>query len=499
MSEEKTVAPKGDDTLYDVIVIGAGVVGPCIARCMAREGRKVLIAEREWTKPNRIVGELMQPAGLKALRQLGMIKAVNGIEAIEVDGYYISYDKDDVTITYPEKSVESKLDTTPVPGAIVTGDEDKLGTDSTIDAAKWADCPHVKGVAFHHGDFLMNLRKLCLSEPNVTKLDGNVTDLVKDDQGRVCGITVADKGSYKGRLVICCDGIYSKFRKELDENNTPTVGSYFIGMDLVDAKLPSPNHGHVLLNQQFAPVLLYQISLHHSRILCAYRSATLPKKAEVIEYLKTAVLPNLPESLHASFETALSKDNDVYRAMPNQYLTAIINDTPGFACIGDSLNMRHPLTGGGMTVGLNDAVLFLKMMADVKNEDLGNEDIVLEKLLDFHAERKKLTVVINTLSLALYTLFAADDKYLRILQNGAFQYFKRGGLCVDEPISLLSGIMPSVLTLVINFFAVAFYACLVNIKEHGLAGFPVALYENVIVLWVASQVLLPILFKEILT
>lgn len=498
MAAEKEQKPSSSD-LYDVIVIGAGCIGPCIATCMARQGRKVLIAEREWSRPNRIVGELMQPAGLKALRQLGMIKAINNINAIECDGYYIEYNGDEVTIEYPSKNVESALDTTPVPKAIKNGNEDKLGSDSTINAKKWEECPHVKGASFHNGDFLMNLREICCAEPNVTKLDGNVTGLIKDDRGRVCGIKVAGKGEFKGRLTVCCDGIYSKFRKELEEDYVPTIGSYFVGMELEDAELPSPHHGHVLLGKH-APILLYQTDPHHSRMLCAYRSTTLPKHDEVINYLRKEVLPHLPRSLQSSFEKALGrKDQDIYKAMPNQYLTARLNDVAGFACVGDSLNMRHPLTGGGMTVGLNDAVMFCKILSDLTNEQLGHEEIVLERMIDFHDERKHLDVVINTLSIALYTLFAADSKYLTILQQGVFAYFLRGGSCVDQPIGLLSGLIPSIWTLFVNFFAVAFYACRLNFAEHGIFGFPVAVYENIQVLITAAFVLLPLLMHEILS
>ena len=41
---------------YDAIIIGAGVIGPTIATAFARQGRKVLIVERDWSKPDRIVG-----------------------------------------------------------------------------------------------------------------------------------------------------------------------------------------------------------------------------------------------------------------------------------------------------------------------------------------------------------------------------------------------------------------------------------------------------------
>ncbi|GMG19020.1 unnamed protein product [Ambrosiozyma monospora] len=233
---------------YDYIVIGAGVIGPCVATALARQGKRVLIAEREWTKPNRIVGELMQPAGLKALRQLGMIKAISNIEAVHVDGYYLSYHGEAIDIPYPDKSFLKRIDTTPVPGAIQRGDEDKLVSDSTLDIQEWDASPTTKGVAFHHGEFLMNLRAICLAEKNVTKLEGNVTGLVKDEFGKVLGIKVANKGEYKAKITINCDGIFSKFRKELGDDYVTKVGSYFIGLDLVDANLPSPNHGHVILD-----------------------------------------------------------------------------------------------------------------------------------------------------------------------------------------------------------------------------------------------------------
>lgn len=483
---------------YDAIVIGAGVIGPCLAKCLAGQGRKVLIVEREWTKPNRIVGELMQPSGLLALKRLGMAKSINNIEAIHIDGYYISYYGDSITIPYPEKSVLTKLKTNPVPGAIETGDEDKIATDSTLNMTEWEKSETVKGVALHHGDFLMNLRDLCLKEKNVTKLEGNVTRIVQTGD-RVTGIEVADKGIYNASLVFSCDGIYSKFRKQLAEDYVPTIGSYFIGMDLVDADLPQKYHGHVILGEH-APVLIYQISPHHSRILCAYRSASLPKRPEVLEYLSKKILPNLPESVKPAFKKAYEQSVDgtnIYKAMPNQYLSARLNDIPGFICVGDSLNMRHPLTGGGMTVGLNDCALMCELLAELSNEQLKDHSAVFDIMARFHDERKGLDVVINTLSIALYTLFAADSPALSLLQRGCFHYFLRGGDCVSGPIGLLSGLIPRASVLFNHFFSVAFYACWINIKEKGVFGFPIALVQNLHALITACFVLLPLLFKEL--
>jgi squalene monooxygenase len=57
---------------YDIIVVGAGVVGCAAARAFGNDGRKVLLVERDMNQPDRIVGELLQPGGVNALRKLGM-------------------------------------------------------------------------------------------------------------------------------------------------------------------------------------------------------------------------------------------------------------------------------------------------------------------------------------------------------------------------------------------------------------------------------------------
>jgi squalene monooxygenase len=57
---------------YDMIIVGAGVVGCAAAKAFGEDGRKVLLLERDLSEPDRIVGELMQPGGMHALKELGM-------------------------------------------------------------------------------------------------------------------------------------------------------------------------------------------------------------------------------------------------------------------------------------------------------------------------------------------------------------------------------------------------------------------------------------------
>ena len=63
------------DSFHDsteVVVVGAGVLGSAIAAVLSRDGRKVTLIERDTSEPDRIVGELLQPGGYRALKKLGL-------------------------------------------------------------------------------------------------------------------------------------------------------------------------------------------------------------------------------------------------------------------------------------------------------------------------------------------------------------------------------------------------------------------------------------------
>lgn len=492
------------DIPFDVIVIGAGVVGPCIATALARQGRKVMIVERDWSIPDRIVGELMQPAGLKGLKELGMIHAVNNIDAIAVKGYHIEFNSNTIQIPYLLKQDANKTNAVkPVPNCVYE-DNDKLLQDETINIKDFDEDERIRGCAFRHGQFLNNLRSIVRDEPNITAVEGTAIKIIRDEDNNdiIRGVRVKEREGtfeYNAKLTISCDGIYSKFRKETHPDNTPSVESYFVGLELIDAKLPSPNHGHVFLGDH-APVLVYQISPHETRMLCAYSSPKPPSSSsnEFYDYLVTKVLPILPKETQPSFKKALRTRK--FRAMPNQYLPAKKQGKKnlGLIMLGDSLNMRHPLTGGGMTVGINDAALLAKLLHPKQIENLDDYKTLAKKLSQFHVKRKNLDAVINTLSIALYALFAADKTSLKILQKGCFKYFQLGGDCVSGPSGLLSGMLPFPMLLLNHFASVAFYSIYCNFAERGLLGFPIALYEAFDTIITAAIIFGPYLWKELI-
>lgn len=56
----------------EVIIVGAGVLGSAMAAVLARDGRRVTVVERDMKEPDRIVGELLQPGGYRALKELNL-------------------------------------------------------------------------------------------------------------------------------------------------------------------------------------------------------------------------------------------------------------------------------------------------------------------------------------------------------------------------------------------------------------------------------------------
>ena len=249
-----------------------------------------------------------------------------------------------------------------------------------------------------------------MSEPNLSVIESTVTDVIKCAYtGHILGVNALTNGEqdvYFGQLTVLADGYASKFRKEYISR--PVVSkSKFWGLELIDAVLPQPLHGHVILGDG-APVLLYQIGTHETRALVdipEHLASASPKNGGVKAHLRNIVLPSLPESVKPSFSKAL--DEGKLRSMPNSFLSPSINRVPGMVMLGDAMNMRHPLTGGGMTVAFNDVVLLKDLLSPELVPDLGDTTLVLKQMERFHWRRKNLTSVINILAQALYSLFAA--------------------------------------------------------------------------------------------
>ncbi|KAL8926167.1 MAG: hypothetical protein Q9208_003070 [Pyrenodesmia sp. 3 TL-2023] len=490
-----TTLRRQDHHESDVVVVGAGILGTSLAITLARQGRSVILLEKSLKEPDRIVGELLQPGGVQALEKLGLRDCLEGIDAIRVKGYEVIYYGTGVEIPYPANAAGDDVPQSWGEGAF---DSEKVNPRDP------AELSRPEGRSFHHGRFIQQLRSAAMREENISFIEATVSDTIRNGwTGQVLGVEAeypktGEKDVFFGQLTVLADGYASRFRKEFIIH-APVSKSKFYGLELIDADLLRSMHGHVVLGEG-APVLLYQIGTHETRALIDVPEGT-PTASHanggVKEHLRSVVLPSLPKCVQSSFEKAL--DDGKLRSMPNSWLPPSTQQVPGMVLLGDAMNMRHPLTGGGMTVAFNDVLMLRDLLSPDNVPDLGDTQRVRKQMRNFHWRRKNLSSVINILAQALYSLFAANDPHLRALQLGCFRYFQRGGSCVDGPVGLLAGIIRQPFVLFYHFFAVALLAMWLMVQKSPLWRLPWTVLETLGVFWKACVVIFPFIFSELRT
>ncbi|KAK3211024.1 hypothetical protein Dsin_015730 [Dipteronia sinensis] len=407
----------------DVIVVGAGVAGAALAHTLGKEGRRVHVIERDLTEPDRIVGELLQPGGYLKLLELGLEDCVEGIDAQRVLGYALFKDGKNTRLSYPLEKFHSD----------------------------------VAGRSFHNGRFIQRMRDKAATLPNVRLEQGTVTSLLEEN-GTIKGVQYKTKDGQELRtyapLTIVCDGCFSNLRRSLCKPKVE-VPSSFVGLVLENCQLPFENHGHVILADP-SPILFYPISSTEVRCLVDVPGQKLPSVAsgEMANHLKNIVAPQVPPEIRDSFIAAVDKGN--IRTMPNRSMPADPQPTPGALLMGDAFNMRHPLTGGGMTVALSDIVVLRDLLKPLG--DFHDAACLSKYLESFYTLRKPVASTINTLAGALYRVFSSSpDQARKEMRQACFDYLSLGGVFSNGPVSLLSGLNPRPLSLVLHFFAVAIY------------------------------------------
>ncbi|GAB5584232.1 squalene monooxygenase [Prionailurus iriomotensis] len=356
----------------EVIIVGSGVVGSALAAMLSRDGRKVTVIERDLKEPDRIVGEFLQPGGYRVLKDLGLEDAVEGIDAQVVHGYIIhdQESKSEVHIPYP------------------------LSETSQVQS----------GRAFHHGRFIMGLRKAAMAEPNTKFIEGIVLQLLEEDDA-VMGVQYRDKET-----------------GDIKELHAPLT---------VHAPQFKANHAELILANP-SPVLIYQISSDETRVLVDIRGE-MPRNLR--EYMAEKIYPQLPDHLKEPFLEAIQ--NSRLRSMPASFLPSSPVNKRGVLLLGDAYNMRHPLTGGGMTVVFKDIKIWRKLLKGIP--DLYDDAAVFQAKKSFYWARKTShSFVVNILAQALYELFSATDDSVHQLRKACFLYFKLGGECIAGPVGLLS-------------------------------------------------------------
>lgn len=354
-------------------------------------------------------------------------------------------------------------------------------------------------MGFHHGRFIQNLRRSAINTKNVTVKEMTVTRLLTEESSdKVIGVVAAAKEQEQVKiyapLTLVADGIFSKFRREFTDRQTDVM-SHFVGFLIHDFELPYSQKGFVAIAKP-SPILMYQIGSHDTRVLVDV-PGELPKAStgELKKYMEEIVCPQLPVEMQEKFMDALQTER--LRAMPSGFLPPALNQRDGTILLGDALNVRSPLTGGGMTVALEDVLKCRELLSKEYVPSFTDSELILQAMGAFHWKRKRYSCVINVLAMSLYAVFAAQTPDMTVIQNGCFEYFKRGGSCVTGPIDLLAGMNQSPASLIYHFFSVALYSIGIMLRDGGLSQLPRNIVRSFTVFYTACVVIVPFLWGEL--
>ncbi len=433
---------------FDVCIAGAGVAGTAMASYLGQAGFRVALIERDWSPPDQIIGELLQPSGAQLVGALGFGDAFEGYEAQPIDGYAIYLDGEHFRVGYPS-------------GA--------------------------HGYGFRYGRFVQKLRTHLDLHESVEKIEGRVTSVERDGHGRVVGLRYRSgaegrgpQRSLRGRLSVVSPGSATGLRRELAAV-TPQVKGHMLGMLLEGDCLPHAGHGHVIIARP-APILAYPVASQLTRVLIDFPDSIGPRKKDDLKrYLNEKVAPQLPERLRDAFGRSVAAGG--FRTKATHLLAARPQAHAGVVLLGDALNMRHPVTGAGMTAALTDVEQLGAGLIGASS--FAEWSAVVER---FYRERHKKNATLNILAFALYRVFMHPK-----LRSACFEYLKRGGSYSAEPMSILSGLSRSRTLLLRHFISVAIAGVA---AEVGPVPTPSRLLSAWRVLRDAAQIVMPLLREE---
>ncbi|KAI1422279.1 SE-domain-containing protein [Xylaria sp. FL1777] len=488
-------SPHAAHAIYDVLIVGAGVAGTVMAITLARQGRQVLLLERDLREPDRIVGELLQPGGVAALHRLGLGECLDEIDALPLRGYRLYYFGEETTFWYPPAarySVWGSEKTTTVTG------RDKQHEDN-LHGLKH------EGRGFRNGRLVSRLRGMAFAEENVRIIEASAKQFLwSEDRQTVVGVTSRSRTAeatqidhHFAHLTVISDGQASTFRSMLTDKK-PITRSRFYALKL-NTDLGSDGLSLGVIGMGW-PTGTYQIGPKETRILIDVPEGTgKPSEDGMIGHIRTDVIPTLPSRLHSAADKALTEDR--LRSMPNSWLPPCQIRKRGVVLLGDAYNIRHPVSGSGMTVALNDAVVLSELLHPAHVPSLKDYTAVKRQVSEFRHRRKSYSLVLNILAQVMYLLVTADDDYWRIFQRGFVAYACSDEGRTEELAALMGGLLPSPLRLFYHLAAVAMFSIRLHMRKQYMMspwGVPTAVIQCLVACVKVALVSLPYVLQEAL-
>jgi flavin-dependent dehydrogenase len=325
--------------MADVVIVGGGIAGSALAILLGRRGLRVELLERGTFPREKPCGEGLMPAGVAALRRLGLNETVGGVPFVGIR-YHVG-----------ARVIPGQFPS--VHGRPATG----------MGQRRW----RLDEVLFN----------AAADTPGVEARTGCGVDGPLREGGRVVGCT-ADGREHRAVLVVGADGLNSRFRRLLGLDAPPSR-RVRVGLRThfrLAEGMATPSWVDVYLGRRHE---LYVTPLPAGEVLVAGLAErdALRRPGDLVLREWIGQQPPLAEQLKGATQLTRVEGRS---PLTQQAIRAV---GPGFALLGDAAGFLDPITGGGMA----QALLTAELLARHAEGGLGSGD---SWLWAFEAERRAL-------------------------------------------------------------------------------------------------------------
>jgi len=314
---------------FDVVIIGARCAGAAAALLLARRGLRVFAIDRGRYAGDTVSTHALMRAGVLQLSRWGVLEAIKaaGTPVIRTTSFHYGDETIAVQIK-PQRDIEGLY----APRRTVI---DRV----LVDAARSAGATIL--------------------------FETQLIDLIRTDQGRVCGVRIKDghdrESQVTAELVIGADGVHSTVARLVDAKRyrtgshaTGVVFSYWSGPTFDGYHWyynPGVSAGAIPTNDGLTCIFA---SVPQQRFHSAMRHGTEAAYRQVLGECATDLAAVVDESERVEKFRGFAGEVGFFRQ----------SFGPGWALVGDAGYFKDPLTAHGITDALIDAELLAQAAAD---------------------------------------------------------------------------------------------------------------------------------------
>lgn len=382
-------------THFDVIIVGAGMVGEAIAVALAQgnAGLKVAIVDPAYNKPAPNMGRGINDYGMRVSALSAQSQAfLTGLGAWQ-------------------KIPQDRL--SPYTGMHVW---DAEGTGSvTFDAADL----HVPalGHIVENNQTQWALRSVIESEESIQVFADKVRYFDNRQDNGYTPVALEQNGMLQAKLIVGADGALSRVRQWA---GLPTR-EWDYGHHAIVATVRTEKPNQATAWQRFRPEgPLAFLPMPHDPHLCSIVWSTSPEEAKEVLALND---DDFNQALASALEHKLGTilESSQRASIPLRQRHAKDYWCDGVVLAGDAAHSIHPLAGQGVNLGFKDAQVLAEevIRGHLKGLDIGSKHV----LARYQRRRQADNLVMMASMEGFKRLFGADQPLLRLLRNQGMNWF----------------------------------------------------------------------------